>query len=329
MPQDVNEIRDTVEWDRTLEAFDFVPLGQTTSWTVSRGFRGQEILRFTGAKPGSIAVQGMLKRSLGIARFVVYDGPLLGKACDEETLVAFVAALRKRVGKACLISFTSIQPHDPQHEFWVRKAGFQRPWLTSVSPLTLYVECSDAARLESRFGADWRKNIRKAEKKGIVFETATLADPRVRDDLLALYSETFRIKRAAEHMDAPTLEALALNSRCQVFFASLAGKRLSFRLVFVSGAIAFDCIAGTSAEGRSLSASHFLAASVLKHVGQSGVRLFDFGRIGPGRYDSIDHFKRGAGGRPVSYLGEWSLSPSPWLELTLAVIGFLKRRERW
>ena len=329
MLQVLNQIHDSAEWDRVLEAFEFVPPGQTPSWWESRSFRGHEILRFTSDIPGAVAVQGALKRSLGFTRFLVEDGPILGKSCDEKTLVSIVDTLRKRLGKACVVSFSSVQLYEPVHEVWLRKAGFQRPWATVLSPLTLYVDCSDNARVEANFSMDWRKNIRKAEKKGLVFEAVAFADVRARKDFFTLYTETFQIKGAIAHIDVPMLEALGRDSRWQVFFACHAGKRVSARLVFVSGTIAFDCAAGTGAEGRKLSASHFLVASVLKHLGQSGVHVFDFGRIGPGHYDSIDDFKRGSGGRPVAYLGEWSLSSRPWLELALGAARFFKSRERW
>jgi Acetyltransferase (GNAT) domain len=323
------QIHDSAEWYRVLEAFEFVPPGQTPSWAGSRSFRGHEVLRFTGASPGTVAVQGVLKRSVGFTRFIGDDGPILGKACDEEIFVAFIAALRERLGKACVLSFTSIQPHEPVYEVWFRRAGFQRPWSTVLSPLTLYVDCSDSARLEENFSANWRKSIRKAEKNGLVFEAVAFADAGARKDLYALYTETFQIKGATAHIDVPTLEALARDPRWQVFFASHAGRRVSGRLVYVSETIAFDAVAGTSAEGRKLSASHFLMGSVLKHLGQSGVRAFDFGRIGPGRYDSVDFFKHGSGGYPVVYLGEWTLSSRPWLELVLGAVRFSKSHERW
>jgi hypothetical protein len=325
----LNEIEDCDEWDRALESFEFVPPGQAASWSATRSPGGRETLRFASAKAGAVAVQGAFKRSLGVRRFIAEDGPIIGKACDEQTFIDFIAALCERLGTGCLLSVSSVQPYDPVHEMWFRKAGFRRPWSTAVSPLTLYLDCSGQPAPDAGFTADWRKNIRRAERKDLVFEAIGLADPSARRDLLAIYSETFRIKGAVEQIDAPTLHALARNSRWQVFFASHAGKRMSARMVFVSGDMAFDHVAGTNAEGRNLSASHFLMASVLRHLGQSGVRLFDFGRIGPGRYDSIDHFKRGSGGRPVAYLGEWSLSSRPWLELALAVLRFVRGRERW
>ena len=325
----LNEIHDSVGWDRSLEAFEFVPPGQVASWSGNRYFRGHKILRFTSAKPGAIAVQGVLKRSLGIMQFVVDDGPILGKSCDEETLVAFIASLRERLGKSCVLSFSSIQPYEPAHEVWMRQAGFLRPCSMGLSPLTLYVDCSDGAQLEQGFSSEWRKNIRKAEKKGLVFEGFALADARVRENFVRIYSETFRIKGAAEHIDTAMLQDLASDSRWHVFFASQAGEPVSVQLIFVSKAFAFDFASGTNAEGRRLKASQFLWASVLRHLSRSGVRLFDVGRLGPGRYDSIDDFKRGSGGRPVAYLGEWSLSSRPWLQLAVGAVRYIKGRDRW
>jgi hypothetical protein len=329
MIQALTEVQDPAEWEKALAAFEFVPPGQAASWSGTRDFRGREILRFTSGRPGAVAVQGVLRRSLGIPRFVVDDGPILGRACDEETLVAFIAALRERLGETCVVSFSSIQPHDSRHEFWIRKMGFQRPYSMVLSPLTLYVDCSDCSRLEQGFSAEWRKNIRKAEKKGLVFEVASLADVGTREGFLAIYCETLRIKNAAEHIDAAMLEAMTCDLRWHVFFASHAGQRVSVQLIFISGKMAFDFASGTNAEGRKLKASQFLWASVLRRLGQSGVHLFDVGRIGPGRYDSIDDFKRGSGGRPVAYLGEWSLSSRPWFELAVGAARFVKRRERW
>jgi len=329
MSQGLSEIHDPAEWDRAVEPFEFVPPGQTASWSESHYFRGYNILRFVSAKPGAIAVQGILKRSLGITRFIVEDGPILGKVCNEEAFLAFVTALRERLGKTSIISFSSIQAHEPVHEIWLRKAGFQRPWSTALSPLTLYVDCHDNSRLEQGFSANWRKSIRKAERNGLVFETAALSNACARGDLFALCFETLQIKGVAMPIDVPMLEALGRDLRWRLFFASHAGKRVSARLVFVSGRSAFDAAAGTSAQGRKLSATHFLMASVLKHLGQSGVHWFDFGRIGPGRYDAIDFFKHGSGGRPIVYLGEWTLSSHPWLELMMGTVQFFKRHERW
>ena len=47
----LNQIHNSVEWDRSLAAFGFVPPGQVTSWSGNRNFRGREILRFTSARP--------------------------------------------------------------------------------------------------------------------------------------------------------------------------------------------------------------------------------------------------------------------------------------
>src|SRR5215467_2326382 len=177
----LKEIQDSAEWDRLLRAFEFVPPGQVSSWSGSRSLRGLEILRFTSPTPGAIAVQGVLKRSLGLMRFVVEDGPILGKSCDEETLVDFVASLRERLGKSCVLSFSSIQPHDPVHEFWIRRAGFQRPCSMRLSPLTLYVDCFEGAHLGQGYGADWRKNIRKAEKRGLAWISTEGEFPNIRN----------------------------------------------------------------------------------------------------------------------------------------------------
>jgi len=329
MSDGLHEIGDSAAWDQALQAFDFVPPGQTSAWSHSPQFRGHDMLRLVSPKPGAVAVQGILKRSMGVARLIVNDGPLLGKACDEETWLAFVEALKERIGKTSLVSFASMQPYDPVHEVWLRRAGFQRPWSSNASPLTLYVNCAKKAALDADFSQDWRKNIRKGKKKGLVFEAVGLADAQARADFLRLYFETFSIKGIDANIDTPMLEGLGADPRWFAFFSAEAGKRLSARLVFVSGAYAFDFAAGTSAEGRKLSSSHFLAACVLRHLGDAGVAEFDFGRVGPGRYDSIDHFKYGSGGRPVSYLGEWSSSSRPWLELAIAAAGFLKRSERW
>jgi hypothetical protein len=329
MAEEFKEIDDPVGWDRILEAFDFVPPGQAASWSACRHMRRQEILRFTTAKPGVVAVQGALKRTLGILRYLVDDGPLIGNACDEQAFVSSIRALRERLGKGSVLSFSSIQGYQPEHEIWLRKAGFQRPWSAVLSPLTLYVDCSDSARLEQGFSSDWRRNIRRADKKHLAFQVIPLSDKRAREDFLAIYSETFQIKGAAELIDAPMLEGFGRDPKWCLFFAAHDGERVSARLVFVHRATAFDFAAGTNAEGRRLSASHFLLASVLKRLGESGVRSFDCGRIGPGRYDSVDDFKRGSGGHPAAYLGEWSWSSRPWLELALGAARLLRRYDRW
>lgn len=323
------QITDDLHWDECLSGFPVVPPGQASFWKNSRYFKQNTTLRFSSGVPGAVALQGALKRQWGVARFQIEDGPVIGPACTEELFVEFVQALKLHFNGAALLQLSSTLPYDPELEVWLRKAGFVRPPTMGQCPLTYYVDLTPDDQIEAAFTHNWRHNFTRSKKAGFQLEVCAGNDPVALKDFLSIYDETFEAKSADTHFDLEELTAMGRSSSLKIFFATQEGRRLSGRIVYFSGDRAFDFLAGTRKEGRKNYASYFLIANLLKSCSALGAKKFDFGRIGPGRYDSVQNFKKGVGGSLVQYLGEWELGSGFYLSFLFGLLRYLKRKERW
>jgi len=320
------EITSTEDWLRCLDNYPVVPPGQTAVWEKSSYSKNHKILRFRSDVPGAIALQGTLKKQFPYPRFIVEDGPLIGSSCSEMDFLSFFTKLRTALGKSISIEISSIFPYQAHHEFLFRTAGFLRPLVSSSCPLTYRVQASPD---KSGFSSNWRHNYNRSLKNNLSFEVIDTPNDQDIKDFLEIYNQTAGIKGMRCHFDHDTLRSLSKDQNMKFFFVNQNGRRDSARMIYCSKSVAFDFLAGTTADGRKNYASYFMIANILSYCSQNGLQTFDFGRIGPGRYDSIDNFKKGVGGTLVQYLGEWVSPGHEYLQFVFGLMRFIKRNERW
>ena len=88
------------------------------------------------------------------------------------------------------------------------------------------------------------------------------------------------------------------------------------------GAKAFYLSAATGPDGRRLGAGYAMLPQLVDVLQGKGVVALDFGGVSLDNPDAsgVDHFKRGFGGAPLAYLGEWEWASMPLLAPALGTI---------
>jgi lipid II:glycine glycyltransferase (peptidoglycan interpeptide bridge formation enzyme) len=81
----------------------------------------------------------------------------------------------------------------------------------------------------------------------------------------------------------------------------------------VFGDRAWALFSATSEEGRKVQASFGIFWAVIQHCQRLGVQSCDLAGIDPVGNHGVYRFKKGIGGVPLEYLGEWDWATSPWL----------------
>jgi hypothetical protein len=156
--------------------------------------------------------------------------------------------------------------------------------------------------------AKHRYYVRKSLGEPILWQAAN--DARTVRALSVLYEEMVREKGLAGQ---PGLERdLAdlcgiLKERALILIGSQDDQPLVGCLVLTFGSKAFYLKAAAGQRGRALSASYAMVYRLFEQLRDRGLSELDFGGIAPETVggEGVAHFKRGFGGEPVEYLGEW------------------------
>jgi lipid II:glycine glycyltransferase (peptidoglycan interpeptide bridge formation enzyme) len=305
-------------WDAQLEGFESFTLYQEHAWGEHRraqGWRPHRWLARDGSGKAIAAVQG-LHRSLpggGAMVWATGIGSVSLPACGES--------LRQRIlrdtGARWLyvrLSFTVV--NRPEDEQQLRDAGW-RP--VSHRLRTGFSMRLDLSRSEEELSAalskNWRRNLRRAEKRDDRVERWERPDL---DEILALYASMEQHKEIAQQFSAEELSGLFrhFSDRIALFAArSASGELLAIRGCTWLGHRAWDLFAATGPEGRNAYSAYRCCWEMLLDARRRGVQGFDFMGVEPSEESGVFLFKRGTGAELIEYLGEWewaSLRPIAW-----------------
>jgi lipid II:glycine glycyltransferase (peptidoglycan interpeptide bridge formation enzyme) len=182
------------------------------------------------------------------------------------------------------------------------------------------VELGDDEAMLSGFDKDTRYGVRRAEREDVVVtRTDDAGDRQAIDELHALVLET----QARAGFPRPPLEryrtawrALASGGRASIFEARRAGRLLASGMLVVEGDRSFYLFSGSVREERGEPkryASYALQWAMMRQARDRGVRTHDLWGIAPEGagpehpWYGVDLFKKGFGGRAVSWAGTWDL----------------------
>ncbi len=165
------------------------------------------------------------------------------------------------------------------------------------------------------FNQQWRRNIRKAEKAGVVITHGTRED-------LAAFHEVY-VETAARDRFTPRGLAYfermwdALNSagdeqRLTLHLAHLDGRLAAATLMVRVGAHAWYSYGASTTADRDAKPSNALQWDMIKTARESGCRTYDMRGISDTLEQSnhlfgLVQFKLGSGGYAQEYVGEWDL----------------------
>jgi hypothetical protein len=300
-------ITDT-DWDSLLDRAAWAAPYQRSVW--ARYDRSHRVAchRFVhGASTDCFLAQIFERRRLGVRFFSVPGGPVVveGRPGSVDRVQAWRALLchlprRSYLRVAETTTFAAAAHID------MLQAGLRPALGARSSGLTMLVRLEPG--FERAYSRNWRRYVKRAQDDGLVATAAR--DAQALADLQSTYGSTVDAKNMArvfaDDMLAALVQAPATeHAEFAVFVARKDGMAHSARVVYRHRQHAMDLVAGTAPIGRDSYASYHVVDYAMHWLQEHGVKTFDFGGIDPVGLESVYNFKKGVGGEPVRYLGEW------------------------
>ncbi|MFA5854264.1 MAG: peptidoglycan bridge formation glycyltransferase FemA/FemB family protein [Patescibacteria group bacterium] len=277
---------------------------QSWEWGTFQEKAGAEIARWRGEN----ALALLVKRSLPFSRSYWYSprGPLGAQAIEKLTAA----------GALTEADFFRCEPKEIPER--AKKTNDVQPGQTLIVDLRQDTEALMAAMHEK-----WRYNIRLAERKGVKVFMAGGHDPSAIEIFWQLMSETTERDQFRAHDKAyyqQMLETLSGDPAtdgktrpvARLVFAEHDGKVLAANLMLYFGTTATYLHGASSRDRREVMAPQALHWQAMQDAKVWGYANYDFWGVAPEgaaghSWAGITRFKRGFGGRYVSYPGTFDL----------------------
>ena len=334
---------DAAAWHAHLAATESGDFLHDWAWADVAAFDGQPQRRYLLEDEGAIvAIVAAQERPLWRGRTFWYapHGPVLDYRDEAagDRLRAVVIGLREVAHRHGAIA-VKLEPR--LADGGTERAAFEHRGLrrqpeTLQVGQTRIVELADDEALLAGFDKDTRYSVRRAEREGVVVETAEDADDTAAIDALhELVEDTQR--RAGFPM--PPLQryriawrALAGARRAVILEARHEGALLASGMVVIEGDRSFYLFSGSRREERGEPkryASYALQWAMMRLARDRGVRFHDLWGVAPAGagpehpWHGVGLFKKGFGGREVTWAGSWDLVVDPTLYRLRTAAGML------
>lgn len=310
------------------------------AWAEVAAYDGQPQRRFIAEEDGAlvaIAAAQVRRLPMGRSFWYVPHGPVMDYDAPEAAarLRATAIGLRESArrdraiairleprierGSAAVTSFLRLR-HDPR--------------TLQVGQTRLVDLTRDDEALLADFDKDTRYAVRRAGREQVAVSHVTdPADVRAIDALHDLVLET----QARAGFPRPPLaryrtawQALAGAERAAIFEARHAGRLLASGMLVLEGDRSFYLFAGSRREERGETkryASYLLQWEMMRYARDRGSRLHDLWGIAPSGagpdhpWYGVGLFKKGFGGRAVTWAGSWDIVVDPTLYRLRAITG--------
>jgi hypothetical protein len=289
-----------------------IPFNQTEEWFDKCGYN-ENLCRFfvDDISDPQIGCWGAVFKRRFIGEHLIIAGESYLDTITTHHLRDFYSDI-----KSCgfsIIEITAFQFYDTKYEIGIRRAGFLRPMIANLSPLTIVIPSSEGRKTHKI----WNRNIRFATNAHLTFKF--IEKPLIQDAEIFcnLFNELKSAKNLNYSLNPESLIKLFLTGRYQLFFVyNDTGIPIAGRIVYISGKNSFDVHAANSIQSRDCGASYFIIDEILKYLGSIGVHNFDYGMISPSNneMDDIYRAKSYSGGIPKLYNGQWVFYKSKILE---------------
>ena len=311
-------------WDRCLLASEDRNVFQSFAWGEYKRASGWEPQRWV-ARDGHgrvIAMAQILIRTVlsGVIAGWASGGPVLRfPESGPPDLTAVLEGLLQRYHSAGRVAWVRFQSQALRNEEMtsVFERMCARPIASLTSGHSLHIPLDRSLEdIVKGMTAKHRYYVKKALEEKIEWRIANNACAV--ETLSALFAEMVRRKQLSAVPDhARDLASLCavLKDQALILSGMVDGEPVAACLVLTFGGRAFYLKAATGQKGRELSASYAMIHRLLEHLREQGVTQLDFGGIDPRSPGAagVNHFKRGFGGLPVEYLGEWEWASAEWL----------------
>ncbi|MGH3361387.1 MAG: lipid II:glycine glycyltransferase FemX [Nocardioides sp.] len=177
----------------------------------------------------------------------------------------------------------------------------------------------------------WRRNIKKATKQGVVVTTGDAADLKAFHDLYAHTAERDGFTPRGLPYFQTMYDALSAEEpdRITLWFAHHDGDLVAATIAIRVGTHAWYSYGASSTEKREVRGSNAIQWAMIQQARAAGAHVYDLRGItdtldGDDPHVGLIQFKVGTGGEAVEYVGEWDLPLRPLLYRAFDL--YLKRR---
>jgi hypothetical protein len=209
------------------------------------------------------------------------------------------------------VSYVRVADHRQLADVFIneyRDAGFVRPARLLSTGQTLVRNLSGNATLADTYTSNWSRNLRRGHRREVLAGEWTSPDAA---QLARLHQDVENVKHSFDanwRGDEGSMRRLleCFGGRLVVVRAVDAnGMLLAARAAVVCGTTGFDFLAATAPEGRRCYASNVALDALLSILAARGIARYDFGGVDQTNNKGVFDFKHGAGGVPLSYVGEF------------------------
>jgi len=308
--------KDLKTWDVKLTRFEDYSYTQTLSWGDYRGCFGWRPYRwaaFTENDEIIAMMQGLLRTYPGGFGIIwVPGGPVGDIAAWNQELMNIIIQTTGIKRLYCRIN--PIRSYRAADALALKSQGWSRtchPMLSGMS--TLYESGKDEQIRLKSCSRNWRHNLRRSQKYEL--SISHWSHPDI-DTMLAIYKTLQEYKDIKEQYSRQELEKIfeLLGDKIVLYLCvDETGDPVAFRGCVIIGEKAWDLFAASTVKGRNLYASYQLFWRLIEHCNSAGVAFYDMSGIDPFNNPGVYNFKKGIGGSPFEYLGEWDWATSEWL----------------
>lgn len=314
------------------------------AWADVAAFDGQPQRRYLLEEDGElVAIAAAQQRALPAGRTFWYvpRGPVLDYADPRgaERLRGMVTGLRlaaARHGAIAVKLEPRVEARDPALAAFERR-GLRPTGETLQTAHTRIVPLAEDDELLAGFDKDTRYGVRRAEREGVVVETATDPDDAAAID--ALHGLVEITQRRAGFPMPPreryrlAWRALAGAGRAVILEARRDGELLASGMLVVEGDRSFYLFSGSRREERGEPkryASYALQWAMMRLARERGASQHDLWGVAPPAagpehpWHGVGLFKKGFGGREVTWAGSWDLVVDPALYRLRRATGMMR-----
>lgn len=212
-----------------------------------------------------------------------------------------------------IIEISSTNFYDVKYEIGIRRAGFLRPLVSELSPLTIVINTKEDRKTDK----DWKRNVRKATVAELKFQHIEKPSFYDLEIFCNMFLELKEKKDINYSLSVESLMKLFKSGYYKLFFVfDKNNSPIAGRIVYVRGKYSYDVHASNSNRAREYGAAYYIIDMIVLFLKQIGVESFDYGMISPSAttMDSIYVSKSYSGGTPTLYNGQWVFYRSKVLE---------------
>lgn len=313
---------------KAQQRLESIPFNQTEEWFEKCGFKESDSIFFIDDLSNPhIGCWGLIFNR----KFIGKQLNILGESYKNIITSHHIRDFYMKINSSQFdfIEISSFQIHDVKFEIGIRRAGFLRPMIANLSPLTIIISTSEIRKTHKT----WNKNLRLSSNANLTFkciENPTIESIEV---FCKIFNELKALKKLSYDLTPNSMINFFKSGKYKLFFVyNEEMTPICARIVYISGITSYDVHAANSEEARKCGAAYFIIEEIIKYMNNRGVEYFDYGMISPSNneMDEIYRAKSYSGGTPTLYNGQWVYYKSKWVEYLInGYFYFIKKASRY